>query len=32
MLHHDFVSDGFVALATAGLVLLYSAVVALALT
>jgi hypothetical protein len=31
-MHHDFVSDGFLAVTTAGFVLLYSALVALALS
>jgi hypothetical protein len=30
--HHDLVSDGFLAVTTAGILLLYSAVVALALS
>jgi hypothetical protein len=32
MQHHDLVSDGFLAVTTAGILLLYSAVVALALS
>jgi hypothetical protein len=32
MRHHDFLSDGFLAVTTAGVVLLYSALLALALS